>query len=118
MADRVNMDDYSELEQSDGKTLPSIVRYWVLHLLIEFDAEHHFITRHGIRDDAFARELGLAAFVDDESAVEFDLRKARMVLRQQYRAAQKNIGQVPMQLTQNVDRIASLVGLSEVDVKI
>lgn len=118
MADRVNMDDFSELEQSDGKTLPSIVRYWVLHLLVEFDAEHHFITRHGIRDEAFAREVGLAAFVDDESAVEFDLRKARMVLRQQYRAAQKNIGQVPAQLAQNVDRIASLVGLSEVDVKI
>lgn len=118
MAKRVNVEDFAGLEQRNGRTLPAIVRYWVLHLLVEFGIEQHYITRHGIRDDGFACEVGLEAFVDDDALDTFDNRKARKELRQQHREAQQNKGEVPELLALNVGRISSLVGMSEVDVKI
>lgn len=95
--------------------LPSIVRYWILRLLVDLKADQHFIKRHGFRDDDVASQIGLGAFVGDEIEDDLDPGKVRKHLRKLYLDVQHKPGSVPDVLAANVQRITELVNLNPVE---
>lgn len=107
-----------EVHTTTSQDLPKIVRYWVLYLLVEFDVQYNIIGRQGFRSETLPRQLGLTTLIDEEDDMDFDSGLARKAIRSVYREAQKDKGEVPEILMKNVQRIASLVGLSEVDSRI
>ena len=100
---------------STEQELPQIVRYWILRLLVELKGEQHFLGRHGFRHDDVARQIGLGEFVDDDGMSDVDTVKMRKAVRQLYREAQSQPGEVPPVLAANIERIAELVGLTALE---
>ena len=99
--------------------LSPIVRLWLLRLLVPLNAQQHFVTRHGLHDDALSSALGLGKWADlDDEA--FDVRAVRADLRKLHTRAeaQAQKAQVHPQLSKNVARLAALIGLTEVDQRI
>lgn len=116
MAHRVstNTSDKSNTTHAE-QGLPSIVRYWILRLLVELKADQHFIKRHGFRDDDVASQIGLSEFVSDAFDSDLEPGKVRKYLRKLYQDAQRNPGAVPDVLAANVERISELVKLNPVE---
>ena len=103
-------------DHTPDPSLPKIVRYWALRLLVVLKGEQQFVSRHGFRDDDVARQIGLGEFVsDDIGADDPDPARVRKMLRQLYAQAEQDKGEVPAVLAANVQRIAELVGLSQVE---
>lgn len=100
---------------STEQELPQIVRYWIFRLLVDLKGEQHFLGRHGFRHDDVARQIGLGEFVDDDGISDVDMPKMRKAVRQLYREAQSQPGEVPPVLAANIERIAELVGLTPVE---
>lgn len=98
-----------------------VVRLWLLRLLVPLGAHREFIQRAGFANDALAHVLGLGEYVDPED-LDFDphlvrsqLRKLHQEIEGTYRDVDSNM---PILLGSNIARLASLVGLSELDCSI
>lgn len=101
----------------------SIIRLWVLRILVLLKGDRFFITRYGFEDTDLARWLGLMTPVTDEdegeeahpTQVKIRVTLARLLAQAERRAHQMH---VPATLAGNVARIASLVGLSDVESRV
>ena len=101
----------------------SIIRLWVLRILVLLKGDRFFITRYGFEDTDLARWLGLMTPVTDEeegeeahpTQVKIRVTLARLLAQAERRAHQM---QVPATLAGNVARIAALVGLSDVESRV
>jgi transitional endoplasmic reticulum ATPase len=101
----------------------SIIRLWVLRILVLLKGDRFFITRYGFEDTDLARWLGLIApMADDDEGeeehptqVKIRVNLARLLVQAERRAHQM---QVPATLAGNVARIAALVGLSDVESRV
>ena len=101
----------------------SIIRLWVLRILVLLKGDRFFITRYGFEDTDLARWLGLIAPLPDDdegeeehpSQVKIRVTLARLLAQAERRAHQM---QVPATLAGNVARIATLVGLSDVESRV
>jgi SpoVK/Ycf46/Vps4 family AAA+-type ATPase len=101
----------------------SIIRLWVLRILVLLKGDRFFITRYGFEDTDLARWLGLIApLADDDEGeeehptqVKIRVNLARLLVQAERRAHQM---QVPATLAGNVARIAALVGLSDVESRV
>ena len=97
----------------------SIIRLWVLRILVLLKGDRFFITRYGFEDTDLARWLGLIAPLPDDdegeeehpTQVKIRVTLARLLAQAERRAHQMH---VPATLAGNVARIAALVGLSDV----
>ncbi|MBP0635930.1 AAA family ATPase [Cupriavidus sp. AcVe19-6a] len=97
------------------------VRLWLLRLLVPLGAHREFIQRAGFANDVLAHALGLGEYLDPEDP-DFDphlvrsrLRKLHQEIEGTYRDAGSDM---PIFLGSNIARLASLVGLSELDCSI
>jgi len=122
---------------------PELCRLWMLRLLVPLDAQRKFIKSHGFDSDALAAVLGLGRWIEGDSesdsesgAVEpageldweeeseeilkpdFNPKRVRTELRRLHRSAERHASSanLPAALSTNLDRLARLVGLNEVDV--
>jgi transitional endoplasmic reticulum ATPase len=99
--------------------IPDLVRLWLLRLLVPLNAQQEFIRDHGFANDIAAEAIGLGEWVFASSR-EFDPRQARAALRKLYEDAERQLAhsRAPADLTQNLTRLAGLVGLSPIDCRI
>ncbi len=101
----------------------SIIRLWVLRILVLLKGDRFFITRYGFEDTDLARWLGLITPLPDDdegeeehpTQVKIRVTLARLLAQAERRAHQM---QVPATLAGNVARIATLVGLSDVESRV
>lgn len=130
----------SQTYKSSSET-PDIFRLWLLRMLVPLGAHREFITQYGFKSDALAELLGLGRWVEgsddtdvasdtwseDSSTTSekttsqiFEPKRVRSELRRLHRAAERKASarQLPQALRSNLERLASLVGLSAVDVSI
>lgn len=91
-------------------------RLWILRSLVLLGAHRVFVRNEGFDNDALAEALGLVQWINppDDS---FDPSAARAELRRLHVRAEKQTSglQYPAILTRNLDRLARLVDLSDVD---
>lgn len=107
----------TRLASKDGYS--NLVRLWLLRMLVPLNAQKEFISKHGIQNDKLAENLGLAAPSDNAPADE-GIKQARLQLRRFYVAAEKQFqkAELPVALTQNIRRLADLIGVTETDCRI
>lgn len=131
-----------------GQTLdkyPQICKLWLLRLLVSLGAQRNFIKRHGFENQKLAQTLGLSHSIEDEPATEswdssddeqdeidagedsdansragFDVSQSHTELRRLYQKTERKPKAVdlPTALRTNLEQMATLVGLSAVDVQI
>lgn len=99
--------------------IPDLVRLWLLRLLVPLNAQQEFIREHGFFNDIVAEAAGLADWIAPSSR-EFEPKQARAALRKLYEDAERQLAhsRAPTDLTQNLTRLAGLVGLSPIDCRI
>ena len=85
---------------------------WILRILIPLKGHRNFVNSRGLSDDSLAHALGLGDSLD-ESSREDILRK----LREMHRKAEQGYRdlQLPETLVRNIERLSSLIGLTETD---
>lgn len=128
---------------SSNSDAPDIFRLWLLRLLVPLGAHREFIKPHGFNSDDLAEVLGLGRWIDgdhdsvmdswDEAVAHkstdgdapsepqgYQPGRVRTELRRLHRIAERQsiTGKLPSPLRNNLDRLAALVGLSTVDVRI
>lgn len=100
---------------SGTEELEPIARLWILRTLVELGAQGDFVQNHGFRDTIVAAQLGLGQLDGDEDG--FDADAARRQLRQMFQQCEgssRNLA-LPLSLADNLERLAALVGLTEVE---
>lgn len=99
--------------------LAPLVERWLLRILVPLGGHREFLLPHGFRDDAIAEVLGLegAGEQDDDA---YDPRRVLVQLRRLHRNSERRAAKVvvPAALRANTQRLAALVGLSEVDCRL
>lgn len=105
--------------QQSNDSLPAIVKLWIYRLLIPLGGHREFVMGHGFSHDRLADAIGLGHWLDD-GKFDFDAKKALAELRQlAQRCEKENANSVmPDSLQKNLNRLATLVGLSSTDCKI
>jgi AAA+ superfamily predicted ATPase len=90
-----------------------------LRILVPLNGHIEFINNMGIQNDLLAEILGLATPADMVFQ-ELEIKKARAQLRKLYVAGEKKYlkAELPRELTENIRRLADLVGLSAIDCRI
>lgn len=107
-----------------GDAVPSVLRLWLLRLLVPLGAHRKFIQSYGFDSDSVAIAVGLGHWIDGEAdeglSPDFRSTRARAELRRQHQAAERQSpsSALPPSLQINLDRLATLVGLSAPDVRI
>lgn len=96
-----------------------MTRLWILRILMKFGGHKDFIARHGFASDILAVSLGLEQWLDPPDG-EFDGALIRAQLRKLYVDCEARADQarVPATLAANSQRLAELVGLSDLDRRI
>jgi SpoVK/Ycf46/Vps4 family AAA+-type ATPase len=96
-------------------TLP-VVLLWLYRMIVPLGGHREFLCSHGFSDVTLAAALG---FTDDDDT-EFDPRMMSSVLRKRHAAAEKALkgAAVSPVLKNNVQQLAAVVGLDEVDCRI
>ena len=99
--------------------LAPLVHLWMLRLLVPLGGQKRFVQKHGFENDDLAEALGLDDWIDPES-VDFNAKTVRAKLRVLHEDGEERFGQAsaPPVLSGNVERFASLAGLSATDRKI
>lgn len=104
---------------SDPLELPSIVRLWLLRLLVPLGGHREFIGTHGFQNDSVAEVVGLGEWIEPTLG-DFNLKAVRAKLRQLHVAGEgkSGIATVPQFLGNNIVRLSELVGMSAADCRI
>lgn len=104
----------SRLSINAGRS--DLVRLWLLRILVPLNGQHEFINSRGIENERLAEMLGLVT-PSDIAFEDLEIRKARAQLKRLYVAGEKKYqkAELPRELTENMRRLADLVGLSPID---
>lgn len=98
-----------------GVELPyqSIIRRWILRLMIRCDGRQNFIQNTGLRDETLARFLGLS----DEEIAETDVARSTGILRDKYATAEKVAARLPRNtaLASNLQKLGAQLGLTDAE---
>lgn len=130
---------------TNPESTPAVGTLWLLRLLVPLGAQRNFINRRGVETQQLAQAIGLSRWVEDEPAPEswdlddaqgdeidlgeepdertrrgFHVAQIRTELRRLHQKAERKPRtlNLPPSLRTNLDRVATLVGLSAVDVRI
>jgi SpoVK/Ycf46/Vps4 family AAA+-type ATPase len=98
---------------------PPIVHRWLLRLLVPLGGHRHFIDPNGFNNDALAELLGLGEWIDPE-AREFNPKQVLSTLRKLHQSNESEWRDdaTATYLSNNLQRLSQLVGLSETDCRI
>ena len=96
-----------------------IVVLWIFRMMVPAGAHREFICPHGFSNDTVAEVLGLGRWTEGHPGT-FKPNAVRTMLRQRHTAAERDFGdaRVSACLSDNVHRLADLVGLSDTDCRI
>lgn len=97
-----------------SKELPPIVRLWLLRIIVELGADGGLFNADSIGDAHLAGLLGLEEDVSGKHRSSATIRQ-RLRLRLSACEADQAARQLPPILDNNIERLAALVGLSDVD---
>ena len=99
--------------------LPEIIQLWLFRLLVPLGVHRNIIDQHGIKDDTLAEMLGLGEW-GYPAAGDFDLKSIRDQLRSRHQTCERKLSnsRPPTCLSSNINRLSTLVGLSETDCRI
>lgn len=99
--------------------LEPMVEHWILRLLIVLDGQRYFIYPDGICHHPLAKALGLTDWLDLDYFQQHQ-KNILPALTARLDSIERELGDIraPLYLHKNIERIAPLVGLSEVDCKI
>jgi SpoVK/Ycf46/Vps4 family AAA+-type ATPase len=99
--------------------VPPLIRLWVLRLLVDLNGQREFIDRDSFSSDKLADFLGLGKWIDPDDG-EFSGKLIKAELRKLRRAAEQDASyhEIPSCLKKNVQRLAKLSGMTEVDCRI
>ncbi|MDR3299939.1 MAG: AAA family ATPase [Candidatus Accumulibacter sp.] len=101
-----------------------IARLWMLRILMKLDGHKNFIHERCIGDDELAQAIGLIDVnqesCDSSEEDEYDAKEMLTRLKALHRKAEKQLSDAtpPDDLRQNIEHLAALAGLSEVDCRI
>lgn len=109
----------TSVKSKPTSTVEPVLELWLLRLLVPLGGHQKFIGRSGFKCDSTARAVGLANWIDD-AELEFNERAIMAELRRRHKTAEQAAKRrtAPAILRANVDRLAMLVGLTEVDCRI
>lgn len=98
---------------------PAITQLWLLRMLVPLDGQKDLVGRNNFSNDALAHAVGLGEWIDNDER-DFDAAAIRQQLRELHRAAEARRGaaMVPATLRANMERLATLVGMSDTDCRI
>ena len=98
----------------DMASIDPIVRLWLLRLLVPLECRRQLIGITEFDNDEIAL---LFALPGAASISQFDAGKARLKLYRSYQATEKQAAKLslPTLLADNIERLADLVGLSDVE---
>jgi transitional endoplasmic reticulum ATPase len=101
------------------KEIDSITELWMLRILVPLSGHKIFVMRNGFSEDAVARFLGMADWLDNDE-LDFDSAAVRTRLRELHAAAEARAPRLapPPGLQANMARLSQLVGLSDADCRI
>jgi len=107
----------SKLSIDTGRS--ELVKLWLLRILVPLNGQQEFINNLGIQNGRLAETLGLVT-PSDMAFEDVEIKKARAQLRRLYLAGEKKYqkAELPNALTENIRRLADLVGLSAIDCRI
>lgn len=90
---------------------------WSFQLMLDLGGHRTFIGRDGFNDDELARELGLAAWVDDN---DYNATQALKALRQNACAFKVDYPQAPYpdRLASNIQSLGALLQLSDAELRV
>lgn len=96
-----------------------LTRLWILRLLVPLGGYKEFVTPSGFADDHVAKALGLGKLIDQADG-SFDVTAARMAVRRLHRTEVRGLSnaKAPKSLVENVERLATLMGLTQTDCRI
>lgn len=100
-------------------SIEPIIRLWLLRVLVPLGGYRQFVQPHGFNNDTLADVIGLGHWIDPETR-EFDQKEVQSELRQLHQKAEGQwYGERQSTfLSQNIDQLSNLVGLSMVDCKV
>lgn len=101
------------------REVDAISELWMLRILVPLGGHKVFVTRNGFSEDRVARLIGIGEWLDNDE-LEFDSAAVRAQLREMHAAAEVRVPRLapPAGLRANMDRLAQLVGLTEIDCRI
>ncbi|GHU30415.1 ATPase [Betaproteobacteria bacterium] len=96
----------------------SLIRLWILRLLVPLGGRNNFVRAEGFRDNDLARAIGMEKWLEPER--DFVDKKVNIELHQIYLESERRAhdSSVSACLARNVARLSSLVGLSATDCRI
>ena len=96
----------------------SLLRLWILRLLVLLDGRKEFLRDKSFSNDALASAIGLEKWLESErDFVEKEVNAELHKLHLESERMARN-STVPARLTRNIDRLSTLVGLSVTDCRI
>lgn len=93
----------------------SLVKLWILRSLIKLGAHQVFMNRNSIDNEVIAVFLGLEKWLYDSK--KFSYKEVKQDLQKQYEVAERKASsiKVPKCLSQNINKLSKLIGLSKTD---
>ena len=116
---------HRRLGSQHATELHPLVHLWILRLLVPLMGYKKFIYNAGFADDQIAELIGLGKWVEctaesEESDREWDSKLVLRELKKRYQTGEQSLrnAQVPECLAANVQRLASIAGLTEAECRI
>lgn len=108
----------SQKNSEESSQSPSLVRLWVLRILMRLGGHKTFIQADGFSNTELAKALSLLDGADDEEKL--DVASKRAMLRRLHRQAESEAHSAQLWpcLRQNLARLAALVGLTDIECRI
>ena len=102
-----------------NSTISPVLRLWILRLLVLLGGHRNLITSSDFRNDTVADAVGLGEWIDP-SPHDFDHKAVLAELRKAHQFCEDEHGDAPMPscLGRNIQRLAELVNLSEIDCRV
>lgn len=106
-------------EQQSKPKISPLFELWILRILVPLQGYREFMTPTGIREEELAELIGLGDWIVS-ACDNFEFTTVLSKLRQLHKAAESKYhdAKAPACLASNVQRLAKLTGLSEVDCRI
>lgn len=97
-----------------------VVKLWLLRLLVPLNGQSKFITRQGFENDDLAESLAVGVSADNFDDESYNVSALKSQLRERYLAAEAvaHRATLPEQVSENIGRLAELVGLNDADRRI
>lgn len=115
----MSRDPFLARRYGQTSAMPSLIRLWLLRLLVPLNCQREFIGASGFGNDSLAEVMGLEEWIDASShdfaprAIRAELKRLHLDAERRQRKAKP-----PRELVTNVRQLARLVGLSATECRV